>query len=212
MDTIVSVGRMDHGSTDAVARLFAEYDAAAVSGGLIRRQLYSYNGLFIHLRDLKDAQDDETGTAADRFRSDLATFVHPLDGDRGAPRRFYLWQGTVTGSVIGLHSTIVVNRMAPKDSDEVAGLFAELDATDFPVTMGTRRRQLFSREGIYFHIQDFERVDGFQLIDKAWRDSDPRFIKICDELENYIDRYDPQTYRTPADAIAARFYEWTVAA
>ncbi|GAA1865569.1 TcmI family type II polyketide cyclase [Actinomadura bangladeshensis] len=104
-----------------------------------------------------------------------------------------------------MYSTLIVARMQPHSSAEVARLFTAFDRTDMPDRMGTRRRELFSYQGLYFHLQDFE-ADGGESILQAR--TDPRFIKISDDLKPYIEAYDPVTWRSPADAMATRFYHW----
>ncbi|MEU8545393.1 TcmI family type II polyketide cyclase [Streptomyces roseoverticillatus] len=108
-----------------------------------------------------------------------------------------------------MHSTLIVARMEPGASADVARLFGEFDATEMPHRMGTRRRQLFSYRGLYFHLQDFDTDNGGQLIEEA--KSDPRFIGISEDLKPFIEAYDPATWRSPADAMATRFYSWTAA-
>ncbi|TXS52185.1 TcmI family type II polyketide cyclase [Streptomyces sp. uw30] len=109
-----------------------------------------------------------------------------------------------------MHSTLIVARMDPDSSIDVAKLFAEFDAGDMPHRMGTRRRQLFSYRGLYFHLQDFDSDNGGELIEQA--KADPRFIRISDDLKPYIEAYDPATWRSPADAMATRFYQWEASA
>lgn len=109
-----------------------------------------------------------------------------------------------------MHSTLIVARMAPGSGADVAKLFAEFDATEMPHRMGTRRRQLFSYQGLYFHLQDFDRDNGSELIQGA--KDDPRFVQISQDLKPFIDPYDPATWRSPADAMAERFYSWEASA
>ncbi|MFD5877002.1 TcmI family type II polyketide cyclase [Streptomyces sp. NPDC060322] len=109
-----------------------------------------------------------------------------------------------------MHSTLIVARMAAASSAEVAGLFSAFDATDMPHRMGTRRRQLFSYRGLYFHLQDFDEDDGKELIEGA--KSDPLFVGISNDLKPFIEAYDPATWRSPADAMAGRFYSWEASA
>ncbi|MGF1428681.1 TcmI family type II polyketide cyclase [Kitasatospora sp. LaBMicrA B282] len=109
-----------------------------------------------------------------------------------------------------MHSTLIVARMAATSATDVAKLFAEFDATDMPHRMGTRRRQLFSYRGLYFHLQDFDTDNGGELIEAA--KSDPRFVGISEDLKPFIEAYDPATWRSPADAMAARFYNWEAGA
>jgi cyclase len=96
--------------------------------------------------------------------------------------------------------------MDPNSSADVAQLFNAFDQTDMPHRMGTRRRQLFSFHGLYFHLQDFDAGNGGELIEEA--KTDPRFIRISGDLKPFIEAYDPATWRSPADAMAKRFYRW----
>ncbi|GAA2301401.1 TcmI family type II polyketide cyclase [Streptomyces kunmingensis] len=105
-----------------------------------------------------------------------------------------------------MHSTLIVARMAPASAENVAELFGAFDRTDMPARMGTRRRQLFAYRGLYFHLQDFDENDGAGRIEDAR--TDPRFTAISQDLKPYIEAYDPATWRSPADAMARRFYEW----
>ncbi|MFF6782487.1 TcmI family type II polyketide cyclase [Streptomyces sp. NPDC012510] len=106
-----------------------------------------------------------------------------------------------------MHSTLIVARMDASAGVDVARLFGEFDSTDMPHRMGTRRRQLFSYRGLYFHLQDFDGDNGGELIEQA--KSDPRFVGISEDLKPFIEAYDPATWRSPADAMATRFYNWT---
>ncbi|WP_410537954.1 TcmI family type II polyketide cyclase [Streptomyces sp. KL2] len=106
-----------------------------------------------------------------------------------------------------MHSTLIVARMEPGSAQDVARLFADFDATDMPHRMGTRRRQLFSYRGLYFHLQDFDSEDGGERIEKA--KTDPRFVGISEDLKPFITAYDPATWRSPSDAMAERFYHWS---
>lgn len=105
-----------------------------------------------------------------------------------------------------MHSSLIVARMEPGGGDDVARLFAEFDGTEMPHRMGTRRRQLFHFRGLYFHVQDFDENDGGERIEDA--KSDQRFVQISEDLKPFIQPYDPATWRSPADALATRFYDW----
>ncbi|MFC7265998.1 MULTISPECIES: TcmI family type II polyketide cyclase [Streptomyces] len=108
-----------------------------------------------------------------------------------------------------MHSTLIVARMDLASSAEVGRLFAEFDRTDMPHRMGTRRRQLFAYNGLYFHLQDFDTDNGGELIEEA--KTDPRFVGISQDLKPFIEAYDPETWRSPKDAMATRFYNWSAA-
>ncbi|MEV6840683.1 TcmI family type II polyketide cyclase [Streptomyces sp. NPDC051133] len=105
-----------------------------------------------------------------------------------------------------MHSNLIVARMDARSSAEVARLFGAFDETEMPHRMGTRRRQLFMYKGLYFHLQDFDDDNGGELIEEA--KADPRFVRISDDLKPFIEAYDPATWRSPADAMARRFYTW----
>ncbi|WP_434598867.1 TcmI family type II polyketide cyclase [Streptomyces sp. A5-4] len=109
-----------------------------------------------------------------------------------------------------MHSTLIVARMEPGSSPDVARLFKDFDGTEMPHRMGTRRRQLFSYRGLYFHLQDFDADNGGELIEAA--KADPRFMGISEDLKPFIEAYDPATWRSPADAMATRFYNWEASA
>lgn len=108
-----------------------------------------------------------------------------------------------------MHSTLIVARMEPGSSTDIASLFGSFDNTEMPHLMGTRRRQLFAYRGLYFHLQDFDSDNGGELIEDA--KVDPRFVQISDDLKPFITAYDPATWRSPKDAMAARFYNWEAA-
>lgn len=108
-----------------------------------------------------------------------------------------------------MHSTLIVARMEPGSTTDVAALFGAFDGTEMPHLMGTRRRQLFAYRGLYFHLQDFDSDNGGELIESA--KTDPRFVGISEDLKPFITAYDPATWRSPKDAMAARFYNWEAA-
>jgi cyclase len=104
-------------------------------------------------------------------------------------------------------STLIVARMDPGSSEEVARLFAEFDRSEMPHLMGTWTRQLFSYKGLYFHLQDFDHEGGGEAIEQA--KLHPSFMRISTDLKPFIGAYDPSTWRSPADAMATRFYHWS---
>lgn len=108
-----------------------------------------------------------------------------------------------------MHSTLIVARMNSDSRTEVAKTFEQFDRTEMPGLMGTRRRQLFSYRGLYFHLQDFDSDDGGAAILQA--KSHPLFVKVSADLAPYVSAYDPSTWRSPADAMATAFYHWTTA-
>ena len=227
MHSVVFVGVLTEGATPKVATLFSEFDSSELPAliGLRRRPMYSYYDLHINVLDFSQEPDAARIEAlkgdprVERHVRRLNDLVAPLrpegwrDVADSAASPFYLWgqddwhpAGELT------HSTIVVNRMDSSAAPKVSALFAKLDATDFPYRMGTRRRQLFTHHGVYFHIQDFPVADGAEVIADAWKEQDPRFVKICRDLDPFMNVYDPATWRSTADQVATRFYSWRSAA
>jgi cyclase len=105
-----------------------------------------------------------------------------------------------------MHSTLIVARLNPESSGEVADLFAEFDSGELPGLMGTRRRELFHYRGLYFHLQDFDGEQGSEVIEETR--NHPSFVRISADLKPFIEAYDPDTWRSPKDAMATRFYHW----
>jgi cyclase len=105
-----------------------------------------------------------------------------------------------------VYSTLIVARMDPDSRSDVARIFGGFDSTDMPHQMGTRQRQLFFYRGLYFHLQDFDSDDGSDRINGVR--THPLFVQISEDLKRYIGAYDPATWRSPADAMATRFYNW----
>jgi cyclase len=103
-------------------------------------------------------------------------------------------------------TSLIVARMEPSSVDAVRRIFAEFDRGDMPHLMGTRRRQLFTFKGLYFHLQEFDDDDGRERIEGAKQD--PRFVRVSEDLKAHIAAYDPASWKSPADAMAERFYAW----
>ena len=107
-----------------------------------------------------------------------------------------------------MHQTMIIAKMAPADAEDVAGVFGRYDATSMPYEIGVRQRSLFQFHGLYVHLIDFDRPPP-----EAMRiaQSLPAFRAVSEDLEPYIDAYDPN-WRSPQDAMARRFYHWTASA
>ncbi len=101
--------------------------------------------------------------------------------------------------------TLIVARMAEADSEKVAALFAESDAGSLPHRVGVRARTLFRYHGLYFHLIESDH-DVDDRIESVRGDRD--FRELSAALDPYIRPYDPDTWRSPADAMATAFYQW----
>ena len=104
-----------------------------------------------------------------------------------------------------MHQTMIIARMTPDDAPRVADVFARSDATSMPREIGVRRRSLFTFHELYVHLIEFDRPPEESMrIAQAL----PSFRSVSEELQPYITAYDPN-WRSPQDAMARRFYEWS---
>ena len=94
--------------------------------------------------------------------------------------------------------------MTPGSEAEVARIWAQSDQTELPRIAGVRRRELYSLGDLYLHVLETEQP-GTQAVGVA-REQD-EFKRISDELATFISPY-LATWRSPQDALAARFYSW----
>jgi cyclase len=100
---------------------------------------------------------------------------------------------------------VIVARIKPGARERVAEIFAESDAGPLPGLAGVRHRSLFVLEDVYIHlVETDDDVDG--AIEQV-RDH-PLFREISARLEPYIEPYNPDTWRSPKDAMAVEFYRW----
>jgi hypothetical protein len=91
------------------------------------------------------------------------------------------------------------------DSDAVAGIFAESDATGLPRAVGVTRRTLFRFNGLYFHLVESEE----DITPRLYRErSGPLYQDVSTKLEKYMTPYDPN-WQEPKDAMADPFYTWS---
>ena len=104
-----------------------------------------------------------------------------------------------------MHQTMIIAKMAPADAENVAAVFGRYDATSMPHEIGVLRRSLYQFHGIYVHLIDFDRPPTEAM---RTAQSLPAFRSVSEDLKPYIDAYDPD-WRSPQDAMARRFYEWT---
>lgn len=104
-----------------------------------------------------------------------------------------------------MDQTMIIARMSPADASDVAAVFARYDATSMPHEIGVQRRSLYSFHELYVHLIDFDRPapDAMRIAQSL-----PAFRSVSDELKPFITAYDPG-WRSPADAQARRFYDWT---
>lgn len=102
---------------------------------------------------------------------------------------------------------LIVARMDQPDTDAVADIWAESDATELPHLVGVRRRSLFRFHGLYFHLIEAEQPTGTDArIEDVRRH--PLFHDIDTKLAKYVTAYDEATWRGPKDAMADLFYSW----
>lgn len=106
-----------------------------------------------------------------------------------------------------MNRTLIVARMDPTDSEAVAKIFAESDASGLPGLVGVTHRALFSFHGLYMHLIE-SATDVATTLPKV-RDN-PLFREVNTRLASHIRPYDP-SWREPKDAVAEQFYAWSPA-
>lgn len=101
--------------------------------------------------------------------------------------------------------TLIVARIKPDAESDIARIFAASDATDLPRTIGVRERSLYSLGELYVHVIDFDRSAEEAMAVAQRLDG---FRDISRRLDPFVSAYDPETWRSPKDAMARRFYHW----
>ncbi|WP_418955275.1 TcmI family type II polyketide cyclase [Streptomyces tritici] len=104
-----------------------------------------------------------------------------------------------------MHHTLIVARMAPGSAPAIADVFAESDRGELPHLVGVDRRSLFQFGDVYLHLIEAQQDPGPAIAKLAGH---PEFRGVSDRLAAYVSAYDPQTWRSPKDAMAQCFYRW----
>ncbi|MFI9584664.1 TcmI family type II polyketide cyclase [Streptomyces sp. NPDC052236] len=104
-----------------------------------------------------------------------------------------------------MHHALIVARMAPESAPDIAKIFAASDAGELPHLVGVTRRRLFQFGDVYMHMIESEMPPGPAIAKVA---EHPVFRDISDQLTAYVSPYDPETWRSPKDAMAREFYRW----
>ncbi len=100
---------------------------------------------------------------------------------------------------------LIIAKIKPGAEEHVAAIFAESDQTELPHLAGVRHRSLFVLDDVYVHLVETD--DEFDAAVGGIRDH-PLFKEISRKLEPYIVPYNPETWRSPQDAMAREFYSW----
>jgi len=100
--------------------------------------------------------------------------------------------------------TLIVARLDPQHTGEVARLFAESDAGELPKLVGVTSRTLFSYHGLYFHHIEAAAPVGPKL--RALR-GEPVFSRLNQALAHFVVPYHSD-WQEPRDAMATPFYHW----
>ncbi|MFJ7074690.1 TcmI family type II polyketide cyclase [Streptomyces sp. NPDC098781] len=104
-----------------------------------------------------------------------------------------------------MHHALIVARMAPQSAKDIAGVFADSDRGELPHLVGVTQRSLFQFGDVYMHFIEAEQDPGPAIAKVAGH---PEFVDISRRLETFVSPYDPQTWRSPKDAMAHCFYRW----
>ncbi|MCX5071649.1 TcmI family type II polyketide cyclase [Streptomyces sp. NPDC002039] len=104
-----------------------------------------------------------------------------------------------------MHQALIVARMAPGSAPDIAGLFAASDAGELPHLVGVKSRSLFQFGDVYLHLIESDKPPAPAI---AQVTDHPEFRDLSDRLSVFISPHDPQTWRSPKDAMAQQFYRW----
>ncbi|HEY7597561.1 MAG TPA: TcmI family type II polyketide cyclase [Actinophytocola sp.] len=104
----------------------------------------------------------------------------------------------------GVHRSLIVARMMPGSTDEVARIWAESDATELPRLADVTHRSLWTLGDVYIQLLETENP-GQETINRI--KDHPEFVRISDRLSEYISPY-LSTWRSPKDAQAQCFYTY----
>ncbi|MFJ8077230.1 TcmI family type II polyketide cyclase [Streptomyces sp. NPDC096176] len=104
-----------------------------------------------------------------------------------------------------MHQALIVARMAPGSAPDIAEVFATSDRGELPHLVGVRRRSLFQFGDVYLHLIESDQPPGPAI---AKVTEHPEFRDVSERLSAFVSAYDPQTWRSPKDAMAQQFYTW----
>jgi cyclase len=104
-----------------------------------------------------------------------------------------------------VHQARIVARMAPGSALDIAKVFEESDRGELPHLVGVRRRSLFQFGDVYMHLIESEHDPGPAI---AQVTEHPEFRDVSERLKAYVSAYNPESWRSPKDAMAQRFYLW----
>ncbi|WP_149828768.1 TcmI family type II polyketide cyclase [Streptomyces tailanensis] len=104
-----------------------------------------------------------------------------------------------------MHHALIVARMAPESAKDIAEVFAASDRGELPHLVGVTKRSLFQFGDVYMHFIEAEQDPGPAVAKVAGH---PEFVAISKRLEAFVSPYDPETWRSPKDAMARCFYRW----
>jgi len=104
-----------------------------------------------------------------------------------------------------VHSTLIVARFDPETSGDVAKIFATSTTPTCP-TGWARCAGSCSATRACTSTSRLRRGQRRRAHRRAREDV--RFKQISADLKPFMRAYDPETWRSPADAMATRFYTW----
>lgn len=104
-----------------------------------------------------------------------------------------------------MHRTLIVARMKPDSATRIADIFANSDTGELPHLVGVTGRSLFQFGDLYLHLIEADRPPGPAV---AKVTGHPQFRDISERLAKHVNAYDPETWRSPQDAMAREFYRW----
>jgi cyclase len=106
-----------------------------------------------------------------------------------------------------MHRSLIVAKIIPGSSGDIARIFAESDNTVLPRVAGVTHRSLYSLGDLYVHLMETADDSGRGFA-KAFEHEE--FKRVSGRLQQYVQPYLP-TWRSPQDAMAQCFYTYDAA-
>jgi cyclase len=104
-----------------------------------------------------------------------------------------------------MNRSVIVAKIEPAAVREVTAIWEESDRTELPHLAGVLHRSLYRLDDLYVHLLETEQPGG-TAIEVARRH--PEFARVSQELSRFITPYRAD-WRSPQDAQAHCFYEWS---
>jgi hypothetical protein len=107
-----------------------------------------------------------------------------------------------------MQQVLFVDRMDPRDADQVARIWAEHDRGGLPAEIGVTGRTVFHFRGLYVHLVEAANPLDGDLADRIFAvRTDPGYVRVREDLAEFLNPYSSDC-KGLLDTRAAEFYRW----